>query len=96
MYETGFQCSMDDFGSGYSSLGLLKEFDVDALKVDRSFFLDMDSKKDQDIIRSVIELAAKLQMRTVAEGIEQMEQIEFLHSIHCNTVQGYFFPNRCQ
>lgn len=46
MYETGFQCSMDDFGSGYSSLGLLKEFDVDALKVDRSFFLNMDSKKD--------------------------------------------------
>ena len=91
MREMGFRCLMDDFGAGYSSLGLLKEFDVDALKLDRSFFLDMDSEKARDIIRSVVELAAKLRMETVAEGIEQAEQMEFLGSIHCDTVQGYIF-----
>lgn len=91
MHRMGFRCSMDDFGSGYSSLGILKEFDVDTLKMDRSFFLDMDSEKARDIIRSVVELASKLRMETVAEGIEQTEQMEFLHSIHCDIVQGYFF-----
>ena len=91
MHQMGFRCSMDDFGAGYSSLGILKEFDVDTLKMDRSFFLDIGSEKARDIIRSVVELAAKLQLETVAEGIEQAEQIEFLHSIHCDIVQGYFF-----
>ncbi len=91
MHQLGFRCSMDDFGSGYSSLGTLKEFDVDTIKMDRSFFLDMDSEKARDIIRSVVELASKLQMETVAEGIEQTEQMEFLHAIRCDTVQGYCF-----
>lgn len=91
MHEMGFLCSMDDFGSGYSSLGLLKEFDVDKLKMDRSFFLDISSKKGKDIIQSVVELAAKLEVATVAEGIEEEEQISFLQSINCDTVQGYFF-----
>lgn len=91
MHEMGFRCSMDDFGSGYSSLGILKEFDVDVIKMDRSFFLDMGSEKARDIIRSVVELAAKLNMETVAEGIEDTEQMEFLHSIQCDTVQGYYF-----
>lgn len=91
MHRMGFRCSMDDFGSGYSSLGILKEFDVDVLKMDRSFFLDMESEKARDIIRSVVELAAKLRLETVAEGIEKAEQIEFLRAIHCDTVQGYFF-----
>ncbi|MDO4324603.1 MAG: EAL domain-containing protein [bacterium] len=91
MHEMGFQCSMDDFGFGYSSLGLLKEFDVDTLKLDRSFFLDMSSGKARDIIQSVVELAIKLEVGTVAEGIEQTEQMDFLYSIQCDTVQGYFF-----
>jgi len=91
MHQMGFRCSMDDFGSGYSSLGILKELDVDTIKMDRSFFLDMGSEKARDIIRSVVELAAKLQMETVAEGIEQTDQMEFLHAIRCDTVQGYFF-----
>ena len=91
MHQMGFRCSMDDFGAGYSSLGILKEFDVDTIKMDRSFFLDMNSDRARNIIRSVVELAEKLQMETVAEGIEQTEQMEFLHLIRCNTVQGYFF-----
>ncbi len=91
MHEMGFRCSMDDFGSGYSSLGILKEFDVDVLKMDRSFFGDMRSEKARDIIRSVVELTSKLQMETVAEGIEKIDQIEFLRAVGCDTVQGYFF-----
>lgn len=91
MHEMGFKCSMDDFGFGYSSLGLLKEFDVDTLKMDRSFFMDISSNKARDIIQSVVELAIKLEVGTVAEGIEQTEQMDFLYSINCDTVQGYFF-----
>lgn len=91
MHEMGFKCSMDDFGFGYSSLGLLKEFDVDTLKLDRSFFLDISSIRARDIIRSVVELASRLNVETVAEGIEQTEQMDFLYSINCDTVQGYFF-----
>lgn len=49
MHELGFRCSLDDFGSGFSSLGLLKEFDVDVLKLDRVFFRDMDSEKARDV-----------------------------------------------
>ncbi len=91
MHELGFCCSMDDFGAGYSSLGILKEFDVDTIKMDRLFFLDMDNEKARDIIQSVVELAAKLQMKTVAEGIEETEQMEFLDKVKCDAVQGFFF-----
>lgn len=91
MHEMGFLCSMDDFGSGYSSLGLLKEFDVDTLKMDRSFFMDISSKKGKDIIQSVVDLASKLNVGTVAEGIEDDEQMIFLYSINCDTVQGFLF-----
>lgn len=91
MHRMGFRCSIDDFGFGYSSLGILKSFDVDALKIDRSFFADIQSPKAQEIIFSVIELAGKLHMETVAEGIEQAEQVEFLQRIRCDMIQGYYF-----
>lgn len=91
MHRMGFRCSLDDFGSGYSSLGLLREFDVDTLKLDRRFFLDISSRKAKDVIQSVVELANKLQVKTVAEGIEVPEQLEYLQSIHCDEVQGYIF-----
>lgn len=90
MHRHGFLCSMDDFGSGYSSLGLLKEFDVDTLKLDRGFFLDISSEKARWIIRSTVDLAARLNMETVAEGIEEPSQVEFLKSTRCNTLQGYY------
>ena len=60
VHALGFTCSLDDFGSGFSSLGLLKEFDVDALKLDRLFFLDMHSEKARDVIACLMELAKKL------------------------------------
>lgn len=91
MHEQRFRCSLDDFGSGFSSLGLLKEFDVDVLKLDRLFFLDMYSEKAKDVIACLIDLAKRLHVKTVAEGIEDSRQLEYLRSLHCDMVQGYVF-----
>lgn len=91
MHDLGFLCSLDDFGSGFSSLGLLKEFDVDAIKLDRSFFLNMSSPKAREIIACLVELARRLQVNTVAEGIETLSQVEYLRRIRCDMVQGYVF-----
>lgn len=91
MHDLGFLCSLDDFGSGFSSLGLLKEFDVDAIKLDRSFFLNMSSPKAREIIACLVELASRLQVNTVAEGIETLSQVEYLRRIRCDMVQGYVF-----
>lgn len=91
MHNKGFLCSLDDFGSGFSSLGMLKAFDVDSIKLDRRFFDDMTSEKTQKIIACLIELADRLQMHTVAEGIETPEQLEYLRQAKCDMIQGYVF-----
>lgn len=91
MHQMGFHCALDDFGSGFSSLGLLKEFDVDTLKLDRRFFLNMSGEKAQHVIRSVADLAVKLNLKTVAEGIETEEQLDFLQTIPLDQIQGYIF-----
>ena len=91
MHELGFKCSLDDFGSGFSSLGLLKEFDVDTIKLDRLFCLDMSKPKAEDVVECLIDLAGRLKVKTVAEGIETQEQIDFLKQIHCDMVQGFFY-----
>lgn len=90
MHELGFLCSLDDFGAGFSSLGLLKSFMVDSVKLDRSFFLD-DFQRAHDVVESIVELARKLGIETVAEGIEAPEQVDFLRSIGCDLVQGYVY-----
>lgn len=91
MHEMGFLCSLDDFGAGYSSLGLLMEFEVDVIKLDRRFFLNVAKDKTKDVVASVIALAKKIGADIVAEGIETSEQLEFLRSVHCDMVQGYIF-----
>ena len=88
----GFSCSVDDFGKGYSSLSLLKELPVDVLKIDSYFFLESnDHSRDLDLVRSIIELVHKFNIRTVAEGIEVPEQVEYLKKFECDYVQGYVF-----
>ena len=88
----GFSCSIDDFGKGYSSLSLLKELPVDVLKIDSYFFLESnDHSRDLDLVRSIIELVHKFNIRTVAEGIEVPEQVEYLKKFECDYVQGYVF-----
>ena len=93
LHAAGYSCSMDDFGSGYSSLNVLKDIDVDVLKLDRVFFdaVDADTGRGAAIVDIVIELARRLRMRTVAEGVETREQAAFLKRAGCDMIQGYLF-----
>ncbi len=92
LHDYGFTLSMDDFGNGYSSLGLLKNLEVDIIKMDRNFFTyDKDPERTKIVIESVIDMAHSLGIKTVAEGIETAEQMEFLKSLDCAVGQGYFY-----
>lgn len=85
-----YHIAMDDFGSGYSSLNLLKSIAIDTLKLDKGF-LDENTKKSNEIINSIIDMANKLDLTTVAEGIETKEQLDFLVENGCNIGQGYLY-----
>ena len=88
----GFPVSMDDFGAGYSSLNSLKELQIDVLKIDADFFRGTDvEERGLLIVSEVIDLAKKLNMKIVAEGIESREQVEFLTEQECDLIQGYFY-----
>ena len=90
MQVYGFLCSLDDFGFGYSSLALLKEFDVDTIKLDRLFFVN-SNEKTWKVVKAFISLAHELNITVVAEGVENEEQIERLKEINCDLVQGYYY-----
>ncbi len=88
----GFTCSIDDFGSGYSSLNILKSLPVDTLKLDRIFFKESDNiARDRSVVRSVVSMARALNIKTVAEGVETMEAVDFLKLIGCTLIQGYIY-----
>ncbi len=90
----GVEISVDDFGSGYSSLGSLKRFPVDTLKVDRSFVAGLDggtAGEDVAIVTAVISLAHTLGLKAVAEGVETAEQLEQLRALDCDIAQGFYF-----
>ncbi len=90
--DLGFKISIDDFGSGYSSLSMLKNLKVDTLKMDRSFFIDESVGGRADLlIDGVVKLSHNLDMYVVAEGIETKEQINKLQSMKCDAVQGYYY-----
>ena len=88
----GIDVAIDDFGTGYSSLAYLRHFDVDTLKIDRSFLIDIATNEaDQAIASSIIELARNLKLNVVAEGVETKEQLEQVFSRGCYVIQGYYF-----
>lgn len=92
MKSLGIKVSMDDFGSGYSSLNLLSEVPVDILKVDRKFFINWDkSPKKQIIIDSILSMAKKLHISVVCEGVEYEEQSRYLGLAGCDMLQGFYF-----
>ncbi len=92
LHATGFKTSIDDFGSGYSSLAMLKTLNVHTLKMDRSFFVDGKSqRRDGMLIDGIVKLSHSLGMYVVAEGIETADQIELLKTMNCDAVQGYFY-----
>ncbi len=88
--DNGFKVLMDDFGSGYSGLNVLKDVDFDAIKIDLKFFSRND-KKSQDIIKSVLDISHAIDIPAIAEGVESQEYIELLKKYGCNWAQGYFY-----
>ena len=92
----GFCCSIDDFGSGYSSLNALKDLPVDVVKLDRVFF-DQSShvERNKTILKSMISMAKELDMKVVAEGIECTQQLDMLQDTGCDMVQGFIYAKPC-
>lgn len=92
LHEIGFKLSIDDFGSGYSSLNMLKDIPADVVKIDREFFNGtVNSQKGRAVISTVVDLAKNLDMQVISEGVETVEQVDFLQDIECHMVQGYYF-----
>lgn len=90
--NAGFHISVDDFGSGYSSLNLITLLPFDTLKIDGGFFLrNKLTEKNKAVITSVMEMAKNLNLTTVSEGVETDEQVEFLRSLGCDMIQGYYY-----
>ncbi len=91
MRRASFQCSIDDFGTGYSSLNLLPDLSVATIKIDRSFLASGDLEKSSKVIRMVVDLADRLGMKVVAEGVETEAQREFLRNCSCQVGQGFLY-----
>ena len=92
MKSLGFKFSIDDFGSGYSSFNLLKDMQVDELKIDKEFLESTeDLKRSRYIIERIVQMAHGLDIRVVCEGVERIEQVQFLREIECDIIQGYYY-----
>lgn len=89
--KLGVRVSMDDFGSGYSSIGLLDRLPIDALKLDRLFTRDLDTPSKRAIVHAIILMADTLNLDVIAEGVENQEHIDFLTQLGCHVMQGYIF-----
>lgn len=90
--ELGFTILMDDFGSGYSSLNMLKDITVDILKIDMGFLTRQnESQRSESILEAIVSMARFMDLRIIAEGTETKEQVEFLQDIGCDYAQGYYF-----
>lgn len=95
LHKAGFLLAIDDFGSGYSSLNVLKDIPVDTVKMDRVFFETVKNtnktEKSEIIINNIIRMTKELNIHNVAEGVETQEQLSFLKQVGCNLIQGYIF-----
>ena len=92
MKDSQIAVSIDDFGTGYSSLNILRTFPVEILKIDKSFIdQGIDEETDHIVLSNIIHMAKQLNMDVVSEGVENWKQVEFLHDMECNIVQGFLF-----
>ncbi|AXA56926.1 putative bifunctional diguanylate cyclase/phosphodiesterase [Pseudomonas thivervalensis] len=90
--QQGIRLAIDDFGTGYSSLSYLQKFPVDVLKIDQSFVGDLSiDSNDAKLVSTIISLGKSLNLHIIAEGVETLEQLEFLKRHQCEEVQGYYF-----
>lgn len=90
--DLGVKIALDDFGTGYSSLSYLNKLPIDTLKIDRSFLLDLNKNNEQEsLVSSIIDIAHKLHLDVVSEGVETDEQFDIIKSYECNFAQGYLF-----
>ena len=92
LHKNGFKCSIDDFGSGFSSYNILKELPMDEIKLDR-FFIKEGYSPDRDlkVLSSIISLARELHMKVTQEGVEHQDQVELLKNLGCQVIQGYYY-----
>ncbi len=91
-HDAGMHIAIDDFGTGYSSLAYLRDFDVDYLKIDRSFIHGLETNRaNQALCEAIIVMAHKLGMRVVAEGVETAAQRDLVRAFGCDFAQGYLF-----
>ncbi len=93
LHRVGFTIMMDDFGSGYSSLNILKDINLDVLKIDMKFLSKGQAadSRGTKILEAVVRMAQALKMPVIAEGVEERQQVDFLSSLGCNYIQGYYF-----
>lgn len=92
LHKAGFTILMDDFGSGYSSLNVLKDIDIDVLKIDMRFLSKGPSEeRSEKILEAVIKMAKSLDMQVIAEGVEEEKQVKMLKRLGCDYIQGYYF-----
>lgn len=88
--SAGYEVWMDDFGSGYSSLNTLKDYNFDEIKIDMAF-LSSSSEKSRNIIKAIIRMAKEIGIHTLVEGVETEEQVRFIRSVGCELIQGYYY-----
>lgn len=91
LHDFGIKISLDDFGTGYSSLSYLRKYTIDYLKIDKSFVDETYSKNGKIFIETIVKMGQMLNMKIVAEGVENSNQVEYLKSISCDLYQGYYF-----
>ncbi len=92
LHELGIELALDDFGTGYSSLSYLKTLPVDRLKIDREFVRDLlNNSDDQAILKMIVELGQQLNLKILAEGVEEAEQLALLKASGCQEVQGFYY-----
>ena len=90
--EKGFSIAIDDFGTGYSSLNMLEMLPIDMIKIDKSFIDRIDEKKQKiNLLEIILLITKKLNLKTVAEGVEKSKQVAYLKKVNCDFIQGYFY-----